>query len=543
MRKNTNHGRGEAGGLPSGWVRAELGDVATLTSERVSPTDYPEAPYIGLEHVEAHTNRVLATVLASTMASGAVSFSAGDVLYGRMRPYLNKVVRPRFNGLASAEFIVFGESEALNQDFLLKRISANDFVQFACSQYEGDRPRVKFDQLRKFQLDLPPAAEQTRIVAKLEALLADLDAGVAELKAAQKKLVRYRQSLLKAAVEGALTAAWRAARSAPLSPRGRGAGGEGAAQGQHPLPNPSPVKGEGLECETGAQLLARILTERRARWEDRQRAKFAAQGKTPPKGWQAKYPEPVPPDTTGLPELPQGWVWASVEQLTEFITSGSRGWADYYADAGAMFIRSQNINKDWLDLSDVVRVNPPKGSEGARTRVQKDDVLLTITGANVGKAAQVEAAIDEAYVSQHVALIRPVDVAVSKVLHLFFTAEAGGRGQLNKEAYGAGKPGLNLQQVAGVCVPLASAAEFETLINIVKTQLDAATAKEVAIELALKQSTAQRQNLLRAAFAGELVPQDPGDEPASSLLARIRAERAAQGAASKPRGRKVKGAA
>lgn len=78
---------------------AELGDVAALTSERVSPTDYPEAPYIGLEHVEAHTNRVLATVLASTMASSAVSFSAGDVLYGRMRPYLNKVVRPQFSGL------------------------------------------------------------------------------------------------------------------------------------------------------------------------------------------------------------------------------------------------------------------------------------------------------------------------------------------------------------------------------------------------------------------------------------------------------------
>lgn len=497
-------------GLPDGWVRVELGDVTTPTSERVSPTDFPESPYIGLEHVEAHTNCVLATVLASTMTSSAVSFSAGDVLYGRMRPYLNKVVRPRFNGLASAEFIVFRESDALDQNFLLNRISANDFVQFACSQYEGDRPRVKFEQLSKFELTLPPRAEQTRIVAKLEALLEGIDAGVAELKAAQAKLARYRQSLLKAAVSGALTSAWRA---------------------QH-----SPT-------ETGAQLLARILAERRTRWEGRQRAKFAAQGKTPPKGWQAKYPEPVAPDITGLPELPQGWVWASVDQLTEFITSGSRGWADYYADAGAMFIRSQNINKDRLNLSDVVCVNPPKGSEGARTRVQKDDVLLTITGANVGKAAQVEATIDEAYVSQHVALIRPVDVAVSKVLHLFLTAEAGGRGQLNKEAYGAGKPGLNLQQVAGVCVPLACAAEFEILLNTVKKQLDAATAKEVAIKLALRQSTAQRQNLLRAAFAGQLVAQDPADEPASSLLARIRAERAAQGASKKPRGRKTKGTA
>lgn len=246
------------------------------------------------------------------------------------------------------------------------------------------------------------------------------------------------------------------------------------------------------------------------------------------------------PETTDLPELPQGWVWASVDQLTEFITSGSRGWADYYADAGATFIRSQNINKDWLDLSEIAFVTPPKGSEGARTRVQKNDVLLTITGANVGKTAHVEADMDEAYVSQHVALIRPVEMALSKVLHLFLTAEAGGRGQLNKEAYGAGKPGLNLQQVAAVCVPLASPSEIEALLKAVDAQLEAATAKLVAIKMALKKSTAQRQNILKAAFSGQLVPQDPSDEPASELLARIRADRAAQQAVKKPRGRKAK---
>ncbi len=121
---------------------------------------------------------------------------------------------------------------------------------------------------------------------KLEELLSDLDAGVAELKAAQKKLTQYRQSLLKAAVEGALTAEWRAERA---------------------------KRGEPLE--TGAQLLERILTERRRRWEEKQLAKFKEQGKTPPKDWRDKYPEPVKPNTADLPELPEGWVWASVDQL------------------------------------------------------------------------------------------------------------------------------------------------------------------------------------------------------------------------------------
>ncbi len=135
-----------------------------------------------------------------------------------------------------------------------------------------------------------PAAEQTRIVEKLEELLSDLDAGVAELKAAQKKLGQYRQSLLKAAVEGALTAEWQQSSNVPI--------------------------------ETGAQLLDRILTERRARWEAKQLAKFKEQGKTPPKDWQKKYPEPVQPDTSDLPELPEGWVWASVDQLLADIETG-----------------------------------------------------------------------------------------------------------------------------------------------------------------------------------------------------------------------------
>ncbi|WP_295372288.1 restriction endonuclease subunit S [uncultured Pseudacidovorax sp.] len=360
-------------------------------------------------------------------------------------------------------------------------------------------------KLKQLPLKVAPTAEQARIVEKLEELLSDLDAGVAELKAAQAKLQQYRQSLLKAAVEGALTQAWRES-------------------------NPAPE-------ETGADLLARILRERRARWEARQLAKFEAQGNTPPKGWQRKYSEPVAP-AVGVSSLPITWTWATLDQLTEFITSGSRGWADYYSDSGATFIRSQDINRDQLDLTDCAHVQAPRGSEGQRTRVELDDLLLTITGANVGKAARVHIDLEEAYVSQHVALLRPVQRWTSQYLHLFLTATGGARGQLNKAAYGAGKPGLNLDQVGGVLVPLPPSAEAAALVASVTGAFAAVAIQEAAISASLRQSTAQRQNLLRAAFAGQLVPQDPADEPAAELLARIRAERAQQ-APVKRRGRRT----
>lgn len=291
--------------------------------------------------------------------------------------------------------------------------------------------------------------------------------------------------------------------------------------------------------ETGAQLLERILKERRARWEAKQLAKFKEQGKTPPKNWQSKYPEPVKPDTSNLPELPEGWAWTSLDQLAELITSGSRGWADYYAESGAMFIRSQNINKDWLDLTDVAFVSPPQTSEGVRTLVQRNDVLLTITGANVGKVAHVDVAIEEAYVSQHVSLIRLVDSVLSKYLHLFLTARAGGRGQLDELAYGAGKPGLNLQQIASVVVPIPSADEIDVIIETVAFYIGRAYLQEAAIDHSLKHSAAQRKNILKAAFSGHLVPQDPNDEPASVLLERIRAERAKREKEHKARKRAV----
>ena len=500
--------------LPRGWIQVFLSDVVEPSSERVSPATMPTAHYIGMEHVEAHTNKILATVPASTMASSAVSFAAGNVLYGRMRPYLNKVVRPKFGGLASAEFIVFPESAALDLDFLLKRFSSSDFVQFACSQYEGDRPRVKFEQLSKFTLNLPPRAEQTRIVAKLEELLSDLDAGVAELKAAQKKLAQYRQSLLKAAVEGALTAAWRT---------------------QH------------QPTETGAQLLQRILQERRARWEARQLARFAEQGKTPPKDWQKKYPEPVQPDTTGLPELPQGWVWASGEQLCEFITKGTTPpkELDPRGQKTIPFLRVTNLtDRGELDLSDevFVSVETHRGFL-ARSAVYPNDVLMNIVGPPLGQVAVVPPTFAEWNINQAIAIFRAVEGVLPSFICRFLLSPVAQQWLKARSKTTAGQTNLTLEVCRSLPFPLPPKDEQQALLGSIETAMKALASQEQAIDHALQQSTAQRQNILRAAFSGQLVAQDPHDEPASVLLERIRAERAAQGAVKKPRGRKAKEAA
>jgi type I restriction enzyme, S subunit len=508
--------------LPTGWERVELDDACELIRGITFPTAEKRFEYrVGMIGC-LRTANVQTTVEWDDLwfvprqyvKQAQQIVEVNDILISTANSYelvgkVSRVTHIKFDSTLGAFISLLRAHKGIDAGFLYYQMTS-EAVQQAIREMSSTTTNisnVSGGKLKTLELVIAPVAEQTRIVEKLEELLTGLDAGVAELKAAQKKLAQYRQSLLKAAVEGALTAQWRA--------------------------NNKPA-------ETGAQLLERILQERRARWEAKQLAKFKEQGKAPPKDWQKKYPEPVQPDTTDLPALPHGWVWSTLEQLTEFITSGSRGWADYYADAGATFIRSQNINKDRLDLADIAFVNPPVSAEGARTRVQKEDLLLTITGANVGKTARVDIEIDEAFVSQHVALLRTVDSSFSAYLHVFLITSAGGRGQLNKEAYGAGKPGLNLQQLSAVTVPLPSIQGIYELMKQVSKHLNSTTEQEFAIAASFKQSTAQRQNILKAAFSGQLVPQDPSDEPASQLLARIRAERAAQQAVKKPRGLKAK---
>jgi type I restriction enzyme, S subunit len=151
--------------------------------------------------------------------------------------------------------------------------------------------------------------------------------------------------------------------------------------------------------------------------------------------------------------LPAGWEWTTLRKLTDDITSGSRGWRQFMAPHGDIFIRSQDIKHDALVFEDPAFVNLPEKVEGKRTLVRPGDLLVTITGANVGKCAKVPLLPSKAYVSQHVALVRMSDVRHTPFLHWWITNTYGGRMHLYRFIYGD-KPGLNLPQVGSIPVPL-----------------------------------------------------------------------------------------
>lgn len=136
------------------------------------------------------------------------------------------------------------------------------------------------------------------------------------------------------------------------------------------------------------------------------------------------------------------WDVASFGGVSAFITSGSRGWAAYYADSGARFIRVQNLAGHQLNFDDAVFVSPPDSAEAHRTRIQPNDLLLAITGNTIGLSAMAPSNIGESYVSQHVAIIRPNERINPNYFAAFVALSNGAQQQIREIQYGQTKPGL-----------------------------------------------------------------------------------------------------
>jgi len=206
-----------------------------------------------------------------------------------------------------------------------------------------------------------------------------------------------------------------------------------------------------------------------------------------------------------LPPIPMSWSWVKNEELLRYVTSGSRDWKKYYSDTGAMFVRTQDINKDQLDLTDVAFVRLPEKVEGKRSLIEPGDLLMTITGANVGKVAVVEGEIPEAYVSQSVALMKYKNRDYSRYLHYYFQARGYGMTFIQESVYGIGRPVLSLKNMRDVLIALPPDNE----INKIVEDLDASTSYVKSVKCVLVQQLKQvgslKTMILRKAFEGELL--------------------------------------
>lgn len=339
---------------------------------------------------------------------------------------------------------------------------------------------VTGNQLRSFSIPLAPLPEQKRIVAKIEELFTKLDAGVEGLKKVRQELKRYRQAVLKAAFEGKLTAEWRERNKDKLEP--------------------------------ASKLLERITKERER----------TTKGKT------KKLP---PLDISNLPELPEGWEWARIGLITDAL-GGYAFKSKDYTSGGYQIVKIGNVKAEGLDLSvKPCFIRPEDKLIINKYLLKTNDIVITLTGTRrkrdygfVGIIKDEEMLL----LNQRVARLRLYPALLPKYILFamrtktfrdwFFESETGNVGQGN----------VGMGAVINSPIQFTPLQEQSIIVEEIERHFSIADQIEQTIEQGLKQSDRLRQSILKRAFEGKLVPQDPADEPAEKLLERIKAEKANQ---------------
>lgn len=354
--------------------------------------------------------------------------------------------------------------------------------------------------LLKTPLRLPPTKEQRRIVDALDSYLTRLDDATASLERAQRNLKRYRASVLQAAVEGRL------------------------------VPTEAELAREqGREFEPASVLLERILAERRRRWEEAELAKMEAKGRAPKNDkWKAKYKEPVAPDTSDLPELPEGWCWSTVDQLSCEVKYGSSAKCSAELVDGVPVLRMGNIIDGRLDYENL-KFLPTEHDEFPDLLLQEGDLVFNRTNSAelVGKSAVFRDRERPVSFASYLIRVRFLGGVAPEFLAAFINSQHGRLWIASVVTQQVGQANVNGTKLKACRVPLPPAAEQERVV----IELDRLSSVTDSLISDVQRESARcdrlRQSILKWAFEGKLVDQDPNDEPASELLARIQAEREA----------------
>jgi type I restriction enzyme S subunit len=490
--------------LPQGWVWTTLGEIQLDLSNNIRPGSFPDT-FFELYSVPSFDTKKPEILPGSEIGSDKQLVEVGTVLLCKINPRINRawVVQnhTKFQKIASTEWLTFFPLKSILPEYLCYYLRLNEIRNYLASNASGvggSLMRINNNTIKTYPFPLPPYAEQERIVAAIRQHFKRLDDVVAALRRAQEQLKKARKATLKYAVEGRLTEAWRA---------------------QHPAE------------ETGAQLLKRILDERRARWEAEQLAKMAERGITPrDDSWKKNYKEPVAPKTEELPALPEEWCWATIEQTSHSepnsITDGPFGSnlkTEHYQSEGARVIRLQNIG-DGEFKDDKAFISFPHFESLQKHHIFSGDIVIAALGDNPPRCCIIPDFVGPAIVKADCIRYK-VSKYVSNVFVCFSLNSEPVRKRTSIMLHGVGRPRLNLSEIKSIVFPLPPLAEQQQIVMEVERRLAAIARAEERVASALKHAEQLRQSILKQAFAGKLVAQNPQDEPASVLLERIRVER------------------
>jgi type I restriction enzyme S subunit len=485
--------------LPQGWVWTRIGDIAETTSGGTPSRNHSE--YYGGSIAWVKSGELKDDILRQVEEflseeglkhSSAKIFHRDTVLIAMYGATVGKTGILGLNATTNQAICAILPREVIFTPKFLAYWLQSQRKKLIDLSFGGAQPNINQGIIRAFPLPLAPLPEQQRIVATLEQQLSRLDAGIAALRSTQKKLKRYRASVLKAAVQGKLTEVWRKS---------------------HPEVEPAP------------ELLKRILQERRAKWEEGQIAK----GRDPQK---VKYEEPAGPDVKGLPELPERWCWVAFEQVANF-QNGRPFPSKEYIKEGYKLLRPGNLFADgsvkWTE-SNTRYMSDLWAERNLDLIVRSSELVINLTAQSLKDEFLGRVCItsegERCLLNQRLARIKPSE-ELSKLYILYLLKSAIFRRFVDGLNTGSLIQHMFTSQLTYFCLPLPPLSEQEQIVSLVEERLSIVSTLESTIEQVLKRAERMRQSILHKAFTGKLVAQDPNDEPASALLERIRREREA----------------
>lgn len=467
--------------IPKNWVWCRLGEICNYgSSPKAEPKDLRDDTWVlDLEDIEKETSKLLNKVrfLERNSLSSKSMFKKGQILYSKLRPYLDKVIIADEDGVCTTEILPLEFFGQHNAQFILYALKRRDFIDYVNSVTKGMKmPRLGTNEGQMALFPLPPLSEQERIVDFLQ------DFGNQSLienkayfdsETEEKVLELHESQLMGNQLSTELT------HQLDLVKQLRQSFLREAMQGKLVTPPPSQGRGPGGGVETGQQLLAQIKAEK---------AQLIAAKKLK----KEKDLPPIKPEDIPF-EIPEHWTWCRLGEIA-YIASGSTPKPDAFIPNGIPYLKMYNLRGQKIDFEYKPQYIKEEIHNGQlkRSRTQVGDVIMNIVGPPLGKLAIIPDTLPESNFNQAAVLIRPyINQNLNKWIFWYLSEMSEINSIVTKGV--AGQDNISITQSNNMKIPIAPLSEQQRIVEKLESLMQTCD----ALEASIKNSQGQNQQLLQ----------------------------------------------